>query len=242
MGAPQDELTGLAAEITGHLHRTVDELAQIRADVQVLLEAVEHQGRRPSRDDLGGIREALQACLRREDSPMDGIGMAAAVGYLIDSDYWLEWWRHDGRGGLEFVAHNLNPHRDSFYDYSARSRFSTPASSGSPTITGPYIDLGGTNSYTVTVSVPVFTSSGFAGIAGADIAAGRFERRLLQAVGSRTAVVLTNAALRVIASNTARYLPGDLLRGHSMDRWTRVELGGELFSPQMAWQLFSPAP
>lgn len=241
VGAQQEQLQRLAEGITGHLRLTLEELVRIRGAVQVLLEAVEQQEKRPSRADLGGIRDELQACLRRSNHPMDGIGVAAAVDYLEDSPYWLEWWRYDGRGELEFVAHSLNPQRDAFYDYSARGWFSVPATSGSLVVAGPYVDIGGTNAYTVTVSVPVFTSAGFAGVAGADILAARFERFLLQTDRGEAPVVLANADLRVIASNTARHLPGDLLREGEVAGWTRLELLGDPFPEGKAWQLLSPA-
>jgi hypothetical protein len=170
---------------------------------------------------------------------MDGVGVAAAAGYLADSEHWLEWWRHDARGGLEFVAHSLNPQRDSFYDYSSSNWFAVPASSGRPTVTGPYVDIGGTNAYTVTVSLPVSTAGGFVGIAGADIAAARFERFLLPAGSGLGPLVLTNADWRVVASNSPHHLPGDILREHSSG--IEVEVASDLFPAGKAWRLYSPA-
>lgn len=233
-----DDVTRLSGEIAGHLRLTLDELGAVRENVRRLLDGVHAEGRRPSRVDLGGIRGELQACLGRPGHPMDGVGVAAAVGYLADGDYWLEWWRHDRRGGLEFVAHSLSPRSDLFYDYSARNWFSAAAASGRTEIVGPYVDVGGTNAYTVTVSVPIDTDRGFAGIAGADIAVARYERLLLSA-GCAAPVVLTNADLRVIASNRAEYLPGDLVRADGA--WGSLDVAADVFPAGAAWKLFSPA-
>ena len=152
---------------------------------------------------------------------MDRIGVATAVDYLADSPYWMEWWGTDSRGNLEFVGHSLNPQRDNFYDYSARSWFSIPQDFGAAAVIGPYVDFGGINSYTytVTISVPVVTARGFAGVAGADILADKFER-FLTGGRDQEPVVLVNADLRVIASNTSGHLPGDLLQAEDLTGWT----------------------
>ena len=174
---------------------------------------------------------------------MDRIGVATAVDYLADSPYWMEWWGTDSRGNLEFVGHSLNPQRDNFYDYSARSWFSIPRDFGAAAVIGPYVDFGGINSYTytVTISVPVLTARGFAGVAGADILADKFER-FLTGGQDQEPVVLANADLRVIASNTSAHLPGDLLQAEDLASWTRLDLASDLFTPGRSWQLATPAP
>lgn len=238
-----DGLNGLAQEIARFLHVARDDLSRVRLAMQALLDAVEREERRPSPGDLVRIGESLQECLRGPKHPMDRMGVATAVGYLAESPYWMEWWGTDSRGNLEFVGHSLNPERDNFYDYSARSWFSIPQNFGTAAVIGPYVDFGGINSYTytVTISVPVVTARGFAGVAGADILADKFERFLL---GGRDQepVVLANADLRVIASNTSAHLPGDLLQADDLASWTRLDLVSELFTPGRSWQLATPAP
>lgn len=236
-----ENLRTLAAAITEFVQGIGNDLSRVRADMQALLAVVEREGRRPSRADLEGIRESLQAWLRAPDHPMDRIGVATAVGYLTDSPYWMEWWGADNRGNLEFVGHSLNPQRDTFYDYSARSWFSIPQVSGTAAVIGPYVDFGGINSYTytVTISIPVATARGFAGIAGADILAEKFER-FLPAAGNQEPVVLINADLRIIASNMSSFLPGDLAQEQEIATWSRLDLTSGPFTQDRGWQLASP--
>ncbi|MCW3005253.1 MAG: hypothetical protein JWQ20_4551 [Conexibacter sp.] len=239
MATQRELLHVIAGGIQGRIDAALRELSAVGAAARSLLAGAEQQGRRPVRADLAAIKEDLQACLRRPGPAMDGIGIAVGVDYLEDSPYWLEWWRLGRRGELEFVAHSLNPCRDAFYDYSSRAWFVTPAASGQPTITGPYVDIGGTNAYTVTLSLPLFTGGGFAGIAGADIPAAGFERFLVGPGRRLQPVVLTNAALRVIASSTADYLPGGLLDRALVESWTKVSMAAGLHG-QAPWLLLLP--
>lgn len=239
----QQGLDLLAAQITRHLQTTLTDVLAVREEMHRLLGLVEGENRRPCRLDVSGIRATLQTSLRRPDRPMDRIGVAAAMNYLTDSPYWMEWWGRDTRGNLVFVTHSLNPQQDAFYDYVTRSWFSAPRASGTPVVIGPYVDFGGINSYsyTVTISAPIITAHGFAGIAGADILADRFEHFLLGANPNREPVILANADLRVIASTTSTHLPGDLLQVHDLDSKSRLQIAKDLFPHGRSWQLLSPA-
>ena len=236
------DLDRLTAEITDYLRVTMDSLTRVRSDMRELLDAVERDGRRPARSDLSGIRESLQGCLRNPEYAVDRIGVATAVDYLTDSPYWMEWWGYDDHGDLEFIGHSVNPGQVSFYDYSNRGWFSIPQTCGTPAVIGPYVDFGGIDSYsyTVTISVPVVTAGGFAGVAGADVLAHRFERFLFTGDRDRSPVILVNADLRVIASTTSGYLPGDLLQPGDVASWARSELAADLFPNGRSWQLVSP--
>jgi hypothetical protein len=73
-----------------------------------------------------------------------------------------------------------------------------------------------THEYTFTVSVPIVDDGRFVGVAGADILAGEVERMLLPRLSlldqAGRPVVLVSGNGRVIASSTARILPGAVLR------------------------------
>jgi hypothetical protein len=107
-------------------------------------------------------------------------------------------------------------------------------------VTGPYVDVGGTNAYTVTACVPVITGRGLAAVACTDVAAANFERFLIGA-GFEDQMVLVNADLRVIASNSAHYLPGDLLTAEQTRSWARVPVPADVLTGTGAWQVTSPA-
>lgn len=242
--APLPDLTGLADQITNYLRTTLADLSDVRAELQRLLNTVAAEERRPQRADLNAIRDSLQACLRRPGHPMDRIGVAAAMDYLADAPYWMEWWSADPRGELEYVSHSLNPQQDAFYDYTTRTWFASVESSGKTAIIGPYVDFGGINgvssySYTVTISMPILTPGGFAGVAGADILAGQFERFLLTVDPKRAPIVLANSDLRVIASNTSAYLPGDLIPASDASPATAQEVGPDVFPLGKSWRLLT---
>lgn len=215
--------------------------AAIAALAEELLRGIEEGGRTPVRKDLMNLRQELKDRLSTIDRPVEGegIGLAAAAGYLADSPYWLEWWRNGHNGEMEFVSHSLNPNRDSFYDYASRRWFLSAAEQSKTTMTGPYVDVGGTNTYTVTAAFPVLTTRGLAAVAGMDIPAAKFERFLLGS-SAQSAVVLANSDLRVIASNTGDYLPGDLLDATAARSWARVPVLQGLVSPSPLWHLLSP--
>lgn len=240
MTARREQLQPIAAAIAACLEGTLADLRSLSAAAQARLEAVENSGGRPTRADLAAFREDLQARLLRPEHCIDGIALVAAPGYLRDSPYWLEWWRYDKRGQLEFGAPQLNPQKDSFYDYPSRRWYASTAATGTASVTGPYVDVGGTNAYTVTACVPVMTARGLAALAGADIAAAYFERFLIRA-GVEDQIVLLNADLRVIASNSAHYLPGDLLTAEQTRSWTRIPVPAEVLTETGAWQVASPA-
>jgi hypothetical protein len=240
MTARREQLAPIAAAIAACLDAVLADLRSLSAAARARLEAVENSGGRPSRADLAAFREDLQARLLRPDHCMDGMALVAAPGYLSDSPYWLEWWRYNRRGQLEFGAPQLNPQKDSFYDYPTRRWYTSSAATGTASVTGPYVDVGGTNAYTIAACVPVITGRGLAALAGAEMAAANFERFLISA-GLEDQIVLINADLRVIASNNANYLPGDLLTAEQTRSWTRVPVPADVPAQTGAWQVASPA-
>ncbi|MFV0432852.1 MAG: cache domain-containing protein [Leucobacter sp.] len=212
------DLADPAATVREQIRAVTDQLTEISELTASLLRRVVEGGARPARADLAQLEDHLRDALSHPERPMDGIGVATVAGYLSDNDYWLEWWRVDPRGGLEFVTHMLNPQQDSFYDYPARAWFTAPVETSALAVTGPYVDAGGTNAYTVTAAVPVVVDGATIGVAGADIYAFRFESTLLLARAEHP-LVLANASRRVIASTTPAHLPGDLLADDLTSKW-----------------------
>lgn len=122
------------------------------------------------------------------------------VGVLQDVDYFMPSLMRDGLTISE-GKHDLDPSSDTFYDYSLLDFIALPFRA-TPYVHGPYIDLGGTNTFTITVSSPVHINGRFLGEACIDISLESYERSLVpilhRAPGSLSVL---NAENRVVVSN-----------------------------------------
>lgn len=210
MSPEHEELIALALRVQKRMDSVLATLAILTNRTQHLCSAAMKSRERPTRADLSRLGDELRGCLATPDRVVDGIGIATVPGYLADSEFWLEWWRIDARNALEFVSHSLNPQHDGFYDYAARPWFAAPVAAKSAMVTGPYVDAGGTNTYTMTAAVPIELNGSVVGVAGGDIHVSYFET-LLAGSHLLSKPVLVNADRRVIASASADYIPGELV-------------------------------
>ncbi|GAB3705482.1 cache domain-containing protein [Nocardiopsis oceani] len=158
--------------------------------------------------DLASIRPRVVSWLSSQDLVI-GAGAIIAPGLLADQPRRLEWW--SGRPDPDFLDVDLNPERLDFYDYACAEWFREPRTTGRRHITGPHVDFGGTDSYILTFTLPVYSQESFLGVVGADILAAHLESRLLPVLISLDyEVVLLNAEHRVITSNTPHRPSGTL--------------------------------
>jgi hypothetical protein len=135
--------------------------------------------------------------------------MTCGIGTLADAPRCIEWWWADRGAGLQQLEVDLDPESAEFYDYTTTEWYRLPERTGRASVAGPYVDYICTHEYTFTISVPIVSAGQFAGVAGADILAGQVERLVLAGLSGLGRVgVLVSGNGRVIASNTARVLPG----------------------------------
>ena len=135
----------------------------------------------------------------------------AAVGAVADMPPWIEWWMA-GPGAPRPLRVNLDPRLPDFYDYASADWFRLPRDTGSPSVDGPYLDVRGTNEYTLTAAMPVSRDGTFLGVAAADLYLSGLEKRLMPILHEASGpVVLSNISGRVIATTDWRILPGQLL-------------------------------
>lgn len=248
----------MSASIGGRLRSAIAALNEVRTQTEDHLarSTNSRQARRGDVSELGGL---LRSTLREHGGEIDGIGIATTKGYLADSRYWIEWWRFDRHRDLEFVAHSLNPSRDIFYDYSTLDWFTRPLKSHAVAITGPYVDFGGTNASTVTLARPVFVDGACVAVTGADIHTAHFESYLVSAMAENltdeddlgrrrrsedakdpaqpASAILVNSDNRVITSNSADHLPGDLIDRSTLTEWeaAQIDVGSHI---DLDWWLF----
>ncbi|HET6911155.1 MAG TPA: cache domain-containing protein [Mycobacteriales bacterium] len=160
---------------------------------------------------LTPLREIAQRALLGNAGWIAGTGYIAEIDALTDQPRWLEWWMARPHAPQPLRV-DLDPRLPGFYDYTTAEWFQVPKLSGATSVAGPYVDIRGTNEYTVTVSIAIRTDSKFLGVAAADLYLSGLERKLwptLRQVAQPAA--LTNAEGRVIVSTDWRLLPGELL-------------------------------
>jgi hypothetical protein len=200
-----DTVVDAVASMADAAFRVVDEIAS----------AVQQQfadGRVPSRATLSGVDAIAARFVGDPDHPVRGAGYVAAVGYLSDEPWWLEWFTQGEDGRSHRMVCQTDPEGVGFFDYEFLAWYVVPRDTARRYVTGPYIDYLCTDDYNMTYSVPILVGDRFAGIAGADIGVQTAETLLLPALrvaGAPLAVV--NEQGRIVASNSGRHLCGDLV-------------------------------
>ena len=205
----------LLADITAAIGRVVRSVTEVGAAMTAL--AAARAGRHPlRRADLATLRPLVAQVLARHRGFAAGAGVVLAPDALADAPRCIDWWWADRGSGPGQLEVDLDPASAEFYDYTTTEWYREPARTGQPCVAGPYVDYICTREYTFTVSVPMVDDGRFVGVAGADILAGEVERMLLPRLSllgraGRPAVLVSGNG-RVIASSTARILPGTVLR------------------------------
>ncbi|HKU10084.1 MAG TPA: cache domain-containing protein [Sinomonas sp.] len=224
------------------LQTTADALARrldaIFAQLTTLSEAAAgilsgtSSGSRASRSSLESLRPAVEDLISEQEGLVDSAGVSVAPGVVADAEVWHQWWSLiDGR--VAFIPHNLNPASVNYYDYTEMTWFERPFTSGSPELTGPYIDFGGAfDMKVVTAGRPVGEPTKPLGIVGADLSMDSLEREFLRHLGrQREHVALVTETGKVVASNSARYAPGTRFEGPQISLLSIPVPAAELASP-----------
>jgi hypothetical protein len=217
--------SGLLAALNRRVEEVLASVTEIRDAALGLLQAAVAAGRRVRTADL---RPLAAQVLAAHQGFIAGAGVVLAPGILADAARCLEWWWSTPEGEVSKLAVDLDPGSPECYDYTTTQWYREPGHTGQPTVTGPYVDYICTREYTFTVSVPLRAGGRFAGVAGADILAGQVERLALPALARLPhPAALVSGNGRVIASNTARALPGSVL-GRGEHVWQ---------APSLPWSL-----
>lgn len=242
--------TPTAASITAVSEVFTAILGRVSVWRDELLEAVEAHP--PTRITLDALVESLVLpALSERTTAIIGAGFVATPGYLPDAYWHLAWWLGEQNAlGLEpgataptrRLATVTDPTSDQFRDYTNLEWWRVPERTGCPHITGPYVDYLCTDDYTLTVTMPVYSSGALIGMVGVDSYVKNIESLLLPHLyGIGCAATVVNASGRVVASSDPHRAPGSILRIaglseqlHSWSASTTSELphsplpGGEL--------------
>ncbi|MBF8728920.1 PDC sensor domain-containing protein [Pseudomonas guariconensis] len=202
-------------------------------------ETAEADGLTPSSKDLSPLRELIDSYLLADDSCIQGTGVVLEPGVLEDSGMYLEWLRVAAPNRTAPLTLNFNQRSESFYNYQNMPWFSQPKATGQNVVIGPYVDLYGADMYILTFAAPIQVEGRFIGIAGADIALNRFERLLLaDLLKLQNEALIVSEEGRVIASNTANWMVGDMAR-HAFNRLETECKQVELGSTSAHWSLIA---
>ncbi|WXL26194.1 cache domain-containing protein [Ectopseudomonas mendocina] len=188
--------------------------SQVRQLVDVTIELWERvlsEGRQPASKDLALLRPAIDEQLLSTGAFGCGGGVIVDPGCLADREMHLEWWYLADGGKTLPLRPNFDRRRENFYDYTNMPWYSRPRDSRGSSVEGPYVDLYGTNMYVLTFTMPIFVEGNFIGVAGMDLSLHNVERMLIRSLMSlENEAVLISTDGRVIASNTANWMVGDL--------------------------------
>lgn len=176
-------------------------------------------------DELTPLLPDLERVLG-EFSDYVGHGFVAAPGVVAGHERYLLWLQRQPTG-VRRLNLNLDPSDPDHYDYLEMEWFTGARGLRGPAVYGPYIDYSGSDHLVLTAASPVLSGERFLGVVGADILADEVEGRLVQHLkltGSDAIVV--NADRSVVASNSARWLPGERLHVHpAEDRSSYAAVG-----------------
>ncbi len=222
---------GLADQIIDMSRVVVEHLRALAAQAAPLLRVRMTEQERRAR-----VAVEILRVLESFPSLTNGVGVMAEVGVVPDHLYWMNWWLRSASGPIEETGHVMDPSRDDFYDYELREFMDGPRQHRRPWASGPYVDYGGVDDYTITAAVPAVHEGVFVGIAAADILVADLERYLAPGLAAcRGTCLLVNAENRVIVSNSVAHPAGEVVET-AIDA-VRTEI------PVFGWTLIvSPTP
>jgi len=205
---PLSEVLGRTAHaVASRIGEVFDDLWAIEAKIAA---AAASMPPAPGRAHFSFLQPLFQELLLRHAPLIEGGGIAYQPGTLADAELWLEWWRAQAPGAAKFIAHDLNPRSIRYYDYANRDWFRIPAAAGHAVAIGPYVDMGGININTVTLTVPARTGHG-THVLGLDVSLSALEAIFLRAVQTpEPTIILVGSNARIIASNSSRMVIGKL--------------------------------
>ncbi|KJK08129.1 MULTISPECIES: cache domain-containing protein [Pseudomonas] len=206
-----DPLSACAQQLDSTLGTIFSQVRQLVEETCTLWERVLSEGRQPTARDLALLRPAIDQQLLATGAFGCGGGVIVEPNCLADREMHLEWWYLADAGKTLPLRPNFDQRRENYYDYTAMPWYSRPRDSGKSVVEGPYVDLYGTNMYVLTFTMPILVQGQFIGVAGLDLSLHNVERLLVRSLMRlEHEAVLISADGRVIASNTANWMVGDL--------------------------------
>ncbi|MCU1722715.1 MULTISPECIES: cache domain-containing protein [unclassified Pseudomonas] len=201
-----------AQQLDSTLGTIFNQVRELVEDTRSLWERVLAEGRQPAAKDLASLRPAIDRQLLATGAFGCGGGVIVEPNCLADREMHLEWWYLADGGKTLPLRPNFDRRRENYYDYTEMPWYRRPRDTGKSVVEGPYVDLYGTNLYVLTFTMPIMVQGRFIGVAGLDLSLHNVERLLVRSLMRLDhEAVLLSADGRVIASNTANWMVGDLV-------------------------------
>ncbi len=231
--------SSLANEIDSIQQAILAPLRQLAGDAAAILD-----GHHSSEELRAAATLAILQRIGSLPGWMDGFGLLAEVGVLRDHPYWISWWNITETGPSESHDHVMDPEREDFYEYANLDWMTHPRERHEVWASGPYVDYGGVDDYTLTVAAPILVGDRFLGTAVVDLLVANLEKRLAPWLAStEETFLLLNVEERVVVSNSLEHQVGDVstvesstvVRSFAPFGWTLVRLEPvETSTPQIA--------
>lgn len=199
------------AGLNGLLHRL--------DDIRVALQGIDEELHKlsPPRPVRSGSAERIDELLRetvdRNADLVRGAGIAYAPGLLRDAPLWMDWWDTNEADQMAFKSHAFSNASLRYYDYTHMPWFTEPLRADVFAAQGPYLDRGGIERVTITVSLPVKAPAFQGSVLGADLRFGSIAEILFGGndVDDDLEDVLVDEHGRVVVSAVPGLVPGDLI-------------------------------
>jgi hypothetical protein len=207
-----DPLSACARQLNNTVGTIFGQVRQLVDVTHALWARVLAEGRQPASKDLAQLRPAIDEQLLATGAFGCGGGVIVEPGCLADREMHLEWWYLADGGKTLPLRPNFDRRRENFYDYTSMPWYGRPRDSLNSSVEGPYVDLYGTNMYVLTFTMPIIVEGRFIGVAGLDLSLHNVEKLLIRSLMKlENEAVLIAADGRIIASNTANWMVGDLV-------------------------------
>ena len=203
--AVQSLIADVAQQVASRLDRvsTMLQRASDRLSTQIVDEGS---------DVISELESAAIGLLTVPDTAAVGAGYAGEIPSKGKSRPTMVWWVRSSDGGIAQRSHNVNPAADNFYNYVALKWYASAKSAGSKVVTGPFIDMWGSDDFTVTVSIPMRSRVGLDGVLAADVDVRRLLKDLSRVLRrTQLPLAVVNETERVVVSSVPTLSTGLLL-------------------------------
>ncbi|GAA1972075.1 hypothetical protein GCM10009798_36530 [Nocardioides panacihumi] len=224
--------------VNAYLNHWLEPLGLLADEVSAAIEPASVGSLRD--EDLAGLAEGM---IRQLEASPDviGHGFVAAPDVMSGLEHYLLWFQRR-TNGIRRLKLNLSATDPDLYDYLDTDWFAGARRRVGPVLYGPYVDYAGADFLVLTIAVPVMVGERFVGVAGADLDPDAVESALVMRLRNLPgdAVIVTEDR-SVVASGSARWMPGERLAAHPSsepDGW----LAQAALAPWSGWSLALAAP